>query len=329
MSDVTCNFCGHGNPEGSKYCNDCGSPLSLTLCSRCEAINSVSATQCYQCGMPLPSAETEEIAIPPAALSEIAQSERLPAKDDPVPVALGERLDQLRRDPIVISHEPQETTAKDRPSLTVALTSGPASSDNDGSLSPLHSGDANYRRPNPNHARRSLLVVILVAVAGAVYWTSLNPTHPPNLRTLTDEGRATAPEPASSAPAVLVEPADNPKQSPTGDSLTAAGSLPSPAVSFESPATGRESISPRAEAGLAPESEKAQAPSQAEATDSLDDGTAKIIRARAADDPRRMVTPARTREQAERDSTATRRLIARELANSPPGDSENKPPPGP
>jgi hypothetical protein len=357
MSNFTCNFCAHGNPEGSKYCNECGSPLNLALCSRCEAINSVSATQCYQCGAPLPSVEAEEIAIPRAALTEIAQSERLPTKDDPVPIALGERLDQLLGDPLVKPREPQEATSEDRPSFAAALTADPASRDNDGSLGPSHSGGATYPRRNPSRARGFLLVVS-VAVAGAVYWTSLGPTHPPDLQTMTDEGRAIVPEPASSAPAVAAEPADTPKQPPTGDALTTADSRPSSAASFELPTTGRESISPAAEASpstasssessasareirshgadvaapqlaaQAPESKDAQAPSHAEAADSLGYGTAKITSVRAGGDPRRMVTQGRTKEQAERDAIATSSLIERELANSPPADSENKPPSG-
>ena len=47
-------------------------------------------------------------------------------------------------------------------------------------------------------------------------------------------------------------------------------------------------------------------------------------------DPRRVVTKGQTKEQAERDAIETRRLIARELADSPPADSgDRKPPPGP
>jgi hypothetical protein len=81
-------------------------------------------------------------------------------------------------------------------------------------------------------------------------------------------------------------------------------------------------------AAQAAESKDAQAPSHAEAVDSLGFGTAKITNARAGGDPRRMVTQSRTKEQAERDAIATSSLIARELANSPPADSENKPPSG-
>jgi len=310
MSNVTCNFCAHGNPEGSKFCNACGSPLNLTLCSGCEAVNSVSAKECYRCGARLSSVATEEIAVPPAALTEIAPSGSLPTRDDPVPIALGERLDQLLGDRLARSDEPRETTAEDGPPLAAALTADPASSDN-GSLSQSHISGATYPGRNPTRARRILLVVVLVTVAGAVLWTSVNPTHPPDLRSVTDEGPATAPEPGSSAPAVPPEPADKPMESPTGL---------------------REPGSPDAEAAPqvpAPESETAQAPPRAEAADSPGHASAKISGARASDDARRIVTQGRTKKQAERDAMATSSLIARELGSSPPAGSENKPPPGP
>jgi hypothetical protein len=108
---------------------------------------------------------------------------------------------------------------------------------------------------------------------------------------------------------------------------------PSPEAS-KSPATVGESISPDAEvtpsaAGQAPESVEAQVPSQAKTTESLNGETAKTTNAGATSDPRRMITKGRTKEQAEQDASATRRLIERDLANPPSTDSRDKPPPGP
>src|SRR5258706_4705741 len=168
MSSVCCNFCARGNPEGSKFCNECGSLLNLTLCSRCEAINNVSAKQCYQCGAPLPSAETEETAIPPAPLTEITQdAETVPTKDDPVPIALEERLGALLRDQCVISREAQATTVEDPPSPAAAVTADPARHNDDRPVNPVHGGHATYPGRNPARARGFLFVVVLVAVAGA------------------------------------------------------------------------------------------------------------------------------------------------------------------
>ena len=78
----------------------------------------------------------------------------------------------------------------------------------------------------------------------------------------------------------------------------------------------------------APESVDAQVPSQAKAADA--GGTGKTSDASETGDPRRVVTKGRTKEQAERDAIETRRLIARDLADSPPANSDDrKPPPGP
>src|SRR5436309_1324994 len=120
MSGLACNFCAHGNPEGSKVCNKCGSPLHLTLCSQCEAINVVWAKGCSQCGAPLSSGGTEEMAILQTTLTESWQrSEAPPTKVEPSPIAFAERLDALLADLQVRSHEPQAT-------VDVALQAPPA-----------------------------------------------------------------------------------------------------------------------------------------------------------------------------------------------------------
>ena len=48
-----CRFCRQGNPVGSKFCNECGSQLSLAPCTSCEAINDANASACHQCGAEL------------------------------------------------------------------------------------------------------------------------------------------------------------------------------------------------------------------------------------------------------------------------------------
>ena len=50
MSSPFCRFCSHGNPSGAKFCNECGSPLHLRPCPRCEAVTDSSAGRCHQCG---------------------------------------------------------------------------------------------------------------------------------------------------------------------------------------------------------------------------------------------------------------------------------------
>lgn len=343
MSNVACNFCAHSNPEGSKFCNECGSQLNLTLCSRCEAINSVSAKQCFQCGAPLSSGTTGEMATPPVALTETAQSAEGPAtKGDPVPASLAEPLEAFPEHPHVASPEPR-ATLENEPSLAQALSADSARHDDNGPSNPQDADRATYLGRNPNRAHRFLLLVAFVAVAGAVYWMSVNTAHPPDSRTMTGGARTTAPEPVSSAPAAPPRTADTPTESPAASPPPRAGLSESPATMRESispstkarPSTAGSSespttISPRADvepptAGQPPQSADALVPSPAEAAES----PAKTNKARATNDTRHTVMRDRTKEQAERDAIATRRLVARELADFPPADSGERPPPTP
>ena len=50
----TCRFCEHVNPPDAKFCNACGGALHLLPCSRCGAVNDVTATACFECHGPLP-----------------------------------------------------------------------------------------------------------------------------------------------------------------------------------------------------------------------------------------------------------------------------------
>ena len=357
MAGLACNFCAHGNPAGSKFCNECGSPLNLTLCSRCEAINATSATRCYQCGGPLSSGETGEMAIP-TVLTENAQSvERSPTKVDAVPIALAERVDPLLGGPRVISQE-LRAAVEDPPSRGAALSADPASQGDDDPLSSTGAGRATYSRRDANHARGFLLVAVIVAVAGGVYWISMGSTPPPDSGSITSGARDTAPVPASSTAAAPAGAADTPGQSRTEDRLPTADTRLLSAGSSNPPATVGESTSPSAEVGpsaeastksqttvsesissgadvtpsaaeRAPESEEAQVPSQPKVAEPLKGVTAKTTNAGATGNPRRMLTKGRTKEQAEQDASATRRLIASELANSPSADSHDRPPPGP
>jgi len=94
----TCHFCAHGNPAGSKFCNECGSPLDLKPCPQCDAMNHVDVDQCYQCRAPFAADRGVEVAevdsgavAAPAAGSE--PGERMPATFDSIPIALSGRLE--------------------------------------------------------------------------------------------------------------------------------------------------------------------------------------------------------------------------------------------
>jgi double zinc ribbon protein len=61
----SCPFCSHSNPAGAKFCNDCGSPLTLKPCRHCEAVNDVAAVECHRCGAPLdvPAVKSGDAAV--------------------------------------------------------------------------------------------------------------------------------------------------------------------------------------------------------------------------------------------------------------------------
>jgi hypothetical protein len=56
-----CAFCGHRNPAGARFCNDCASPLELKPCKQCDGVNDHAATSCHHCGeaYPVPAGTPE------------------------------------------------------------------------------------------------------------------------------------------------------------------------------------------------------------------------------------------------------------------------------
>lgn len=63
---MVCDVCHADNPEGNRFCGNCGSPL-LQTCPNCSATNSPTARFCGQCGTELAPVLT---AATPVAASE-------------------------------------------------------------------------------------------------------------------------------------------------------------------------------------------------------------------------------------------------------------------
>jgi ribosomal protein L40E len=70
-----CPFCEHINPSGSRFCNACGTPIDLVVCTRCGAANDPLGTQCHQCGAALPQGRLGALAIAPATLGAMDPAE--------------------------------------------------------------------------------------------------------------------------------------------------------------------------------------------------------------------------------------------------------------
>ena len=71
VSLTRCQYCEHGNPGDSKYCNNCGATLTLAPCPHCGAVNQVTALACYQCRGALPASLTAAL-VPASSATEIA-----------------------------------------------------------------------------------------------------------------------------------------------------------------------------------------------------------------------------------------------------------------
>jgi TonB family protein len=71
---VKCAICPANNPPAAKFCNECGSPLSLRVCPQCEAVQARTAKTCIACGfvtvaedaVPTPKAVAGAAAPPPS-----------------------------------------------------------------------------------------------------------------------------------------------------------------------------------------------------------------------------------------------------------------------
>ena len=97
MSTSSCRFCPHVNPAGAKFCSECGSPLHVKPCPKCEAICDLSAGTCYQCGASFEAERVPDAAVE-AAPQSAAPAERIEttatAGSAHVPESLAERLDE-------------------------------------------------------------------------------------------------------------------------------------------------------------------------------------------------------------------------------------------
>jgi class 3 adenylate cyclase/tetratricopeptide (TPR) repeat protein len=80
---MRCPACGHENPEGAKFCNECAAKIELT-CPRCNKINLPESKFCNECGHPLSAPVSAPKASPP--LDPIAKLKRY------LPTGLAEKI---------------------------------------------------------------------------------------------------------------------------------------------------------------------------------------------------------------------------------------------
>jgi hypothetical protein len=64
---MNCAFCQAENRPTAKFCSDCGSPLGLQFCPKCETVSDKGAAVCTKCGYALSPAEAFGVGDQPAA----------------------------------------------------------------------------------------------------------------------------------------------------------------------------------------------------------------------------------------------------------------------
>jgi hypothetical protein len=231
MSASLCSFCTHANPEGSKFCNQCGSPLHLAPCAHCGSVNDIGAPACHQCGA----------ATAPATAADAAatQAELSPRPDNGVAAPFGIEQYAAGGDAPFLAGDITASDTARRPSVPTALaehlaglyapldaTNGtarhafvPVGDDAEARVDPqpfaLQAGDDDAQVPFARDAdvmpeprrldrgyRRALGVALgmaLAIVSGALAWGWWNPPDAPAPQWLAAviPTRAAAPAPAS------------------------------------------------------------------------------------------------------------------------------------
>ena len=73
---MNCPSCGTANPEGNKFCAECGTALAQS-CTACGATSPPGTKFCGQCGAPLAAQPSEAATVPGVAkAAESALAER-------------------------------------------------------------------------------------------------------------------------------------------------------------------------------------------------------------------------------------------------------------
>src|SRR5882672_5172467 len=89
-----CPVCDHRNPRGSRFCNECGSPLQLRFCPACHAAEDVMSLGCGSCGGKLPLVVLTDAAASPADVEPVTES--IWKTEAPPPLAAFEPSDDTK-----------------------------------------------------------------------------------------------------------------------------------------------------------------------------------------------------------------------------------------
>ncbi len=168
MPASRCGFCLHDNPAGSKFCNECGSPLHLRPCPHCEAVNDDIARTCYRCA----------VVLPPPIDGGHANASVDDAQRAHVPEVFGQSLDAITRlqPPAIGTNSGDETQRAAQTSWSeVASTQSFVVDPDESRLASARSLAAAAQRQR--RTRAALTVLLVIATTATVYYEYL-PTDP-------------------------------------------------------------------------------------------------------------------------------------------------------
>jgi hypothetical protein len=96
---MRCSKCGAENPNGKKFCGDCGAPLA-NRCQKCDAENPPGKRFCGECGTALGAASTLTTADPgdsPIRVAAAPTAETLEGERKTVTALFADIKGSLRR----------------------------------------------------------------------------------------------------------------------------------------------------------------------------------------------------------------------------------------
>lgn len=345
MSRGICRLCAHVNADGARFCNECGSPLTLLACPDCDAINALDAPRCHQCGASL--ATTEQAADAPVARGSEAMSVPSPASGAPLqagagdstPIALAERFERERastRDAPRIRPKTVAPAFDASLAEAVQFVGEPSLGEpavmrrRDRAVAGERDGAVARVRPARSVRQRLPLVVvalIVLGIAAGSYYGWLKSTSP-NMRP--PPAREAPSVPAGNVPPHTAPVAPLPAEPPHPPApTTGAPSEPGPQTTTAPTPAVPETPAPQTATTPTPATTNAASPAPAPATPDTTSPTSEQATppspSSSATSPRERRTPrARPTTRAPRidkDAEATQRLIERDLGRFVPNGS--------
>jgi len=233
-----CLFCNNENPQGAKFCNECGSPLHLRPCWHCDAVNDAASEACYKCGAPCSAAFATTASEAPTAVEPVSQV------TDRVVFALAPSVaDESLPTPQTAVEPVFQVT--DRAVFAIAPSAA----------------DESLPTPQPRLRRRLAVALPPLALLGAIaigsYYAYRNPTQ---LREWLGAARATASQDRGAAPVAIEAPKDVAAASVASTSSVEASGIGAHALAATTIADRRATEPPAADSAHPAESASSYGP---------------------------------------------------------------------